>query len=541
MKPKNKFNKFEGKRDKFSSGFNKRFDDREVKKFNVRIISEIINLKDGDFFRGNVKILRKSQPGPVIFTISDGYASVDAVTKESSFNEGEIVELEGEVKERAGRLQVEIESIKKSDFDFAKIIEKNSNPKEIPFSIKSDRLEKLRPRFIAIAKRIRRAVLENQSILIRHHADSDGINAGIAIEQACSMLMKEVGINADYNLYRSPSKAPFYEITDVLRDIVFTKRLLESHGQKKPLILVLDNGSTPEDVLGLKTLNSLGFEVIVVDHHNPVVIKDKKTAVDPYLSLHLNPYIEGLDSQTSAGMLAYELARLIYSEYKNQSLPAVAAISDRCDIKETEEYIKNSGRTRQELEKMGIAIDFLAYHLRFDSGETIFEEVYNNKEFVDIIVEEVKQGVETQLQSTLPYLRSQDIEGVIFSYIDLEKYTLRFTYPNPGKVIGLIHDQVASKNEGKPVITLGCLSEMVIVRATKPILPVDKPILPVDKIIKKLKKDIPQANVSGGGHECAGAIKFVSAHFTEILENIKQQVKDLNYLANSPDEERCDL
>ena len=76
-------------------------------------------------------------------------------------------------------------------------------------------------------------------------------------------LMKKVGINADYNLYRSPSKAPFYEVSDVFRDVVLSKRLIEGHGQRKPLIIVLDNGSTPEDVLGLKVLHSLGFEIIV--------------------------------------------------------------------------------------------------------------------------------------------------------------------------------------------------------------------------------------------------------------------------------------
>jgi len=516
---------FRDQRD-FKRPFKEKFE--RYDKFRGKEVSNIIELKDGDYFKGNVKILRKTQPGPVIFVISDGYASVDGVIKESNYKEGDVVSLAGEVKERAGKLQVEIESISKSDFDFNKIIEKNSEPILKPFSIKSERYEKLRPYFIKIAKRVRRAVLENQSILIRHHADSDGINAGIAIEQSCRMLMEKLGINPDYNLYRSPSKAPFYEITDVLRDIVFTKRLLESHGQKKPLIFVLDNGSTPEDVLGLKTLKSLGFEVIVLDHHNPVIIKDKKTAVDPYLSFHLNPYIEGLDSKTSAGMLAYELGRLIYDKYDNPALPAVAGISDRCDIKETEEYIKNSGKTKQELEKIGVAIDFIAYNLKFDSGETIFEELYKNSDFVNVINEEVKKGIETQLQSTLPYLRTQEIEGVVFSYIDLEKYTLRFTYPNPGKVIGLIHDTVIPQNEGKPIITLGCLAEMIIVRATQP-------ILPVDKIIKKLKKDLPQANVSGGGHECAGAIKFVSAHASEVLENIKQQVKDLKYLDKKED------
>ena len=38
------------------------------------------------------------------------------------------------------------------------------------------------------------------------------------------------------------------------------------------------------------------------------------------------------------------------------------------------------------------------------------------------------------------------------------------------------------------------------------------------------------ANVDGGGHECAGTNKFVSAHLTPILENIKQQIRDLKLL-----------
>jgi len=512
----------------FDKSFKKPFRDK-FQGFHGRELSSIIELNDGDYFKGNVRILKKTQPGPVIFVVSDGYASADAVIKDSNLKEGDVVFLEGSVKERAGKLQIEIEHITKSNFDFKGIIDKNSEPINKEFSIKSERYEKLRPYFIQIAKRIRKAILENQSILIRHHADSDGINAGIAVEQSCKMFMEKIGVNPEYNLRRSPSKAPFYEITDVLRDIVFTKRLLEKHGQKKPLIFVLDNGSTPEDVFGLKTLKSLGFEVIVLDHHNPVIIKDKKTAVDPYLSFHLNPYIEGLDSKTSAGMLAYELGRFIYEKYENLALPAVAGISDRCDIKETEDYIKNSGKTRHELEQIGVAIDFIAYNLKFDSGETIFEDLYTNPAFVAVLNEEVTKGIETQLQSTLPYLRTQEIEGVIFSSIDLEKYTLRFTYPNPGKVIGLIHDTIIPQNEGKPVITLGCLAEMIIVRATQP-------ILPVEKIIKKLKKDIPQANVSGGGHECAGAIKFVSAHFSEVLENIKQQVKDLHYISKEEKE-----
>ena len=485
--------------------------------------SGIINLRDGSSYSGSVKIMRKTQPGPVIFTVSDGYGNIDAVIKDSEYEVGDVVEICGRINERAGRLQLEIEKLRKSNFNFEPVLDKNSDPVNTTFSIESERFEKLRPYFQKISKRIRRAIIENQPILIRHHSDSDGINAGMAIEHSCQMLMEKIGLNPEHNLFRSPSRAPYYEISDAFRDAVLTKRIIEGHGQKKPLIIVLDNGSTPEDIFGLKTLKSLGFELIVVDHHNPVIIENKKTSVDPYLSLHMNPYLEGLDSQTCAGMLAYELGRWICEEYSNPPLPAVAGISDRCVIEETDRYIEKSGKSRKELEEIGTAIDFMAYHLKFDAGKGLFEELYNTPELVKAINEEVRKGITTQLESTLPYLRTQNINGVILSTIDLEKYTMKFKYPTPGKIIGLIHDNVSIGKEHLPVITIGYLTDMIIIRATKP-------VLPVAKMIKTIKKDIPYSSASGGGHECAGAIKFVPAHLNEILEDIKKQIRELNYI-----------
>lgn len=482
--------------------------------------NNILDLKSGDYFKGVAKILNKTQPGPVIFTLSDGYGTVDGVIKESDFEADNVVFVSGPVNSRAGKLQIDIKTIKKSVTNFDQIVEAKSEPVRTEFSIKSDRYEKMKPLFLKIAKKVRKAILDNQPILIRHHNDSDGINAGLAIEQACKKLMIKIGLNPDYNLFRSPSKAPFYDTGDVFRDIIMAKRLTNNFNQKNPLILVLDNGSTPEDIFSFRFLKESGFDCIVIDHHNPVVIENGKSAVCAYLSMHLNPYLFGLDSRTSAGMLCYELARFINEDFENPIMPAVAAISDRCVIKETEEYIANSKMKPEELKKFGIAIDFLAYNLNFDPGKGMFEELYKNYKLVDLINEAVTKSVDKQLQSTLPYLRTMDINGVTFSYIDLEKYTLRFTYPTPGKVIGMIHDIVAEGKDNMPVLTIGYLSDMIIIRA-------NKPVLPVQQIIKKLQKEMPQANVDGGGHEIAGTIKFVPAHLTSIIEWIKNELKEL--------------
>jgi RecJ-like exonuclease len=494
------------------------------RKFSVKkenLITSLATAKDGDYFDGIVKITRKAKPGPVIFSVTDGERTLDAVTKDSDFDVEDIVKLSGPVSERAGKLQIEIKSIVKETADFDTILDEKSTPKRDDFSISSERYESMKPRFLEIAKRIRKAVLSNQPILIRHHNDSDGINSGLAIEQACRGLMDRVGINPDHNLFRSPSKAPFYEVTDVFKDIGSAKRLVDGHNQKSPLILVLDNGSTPEDSFAFKILNALGYEAIVIDHHNPVIMENGKTSVCPYLSYHLNPYMFGLDSQTSAGMLCYEMARFIDEQFQSPLMPAIAAISDRCNIPETDAYIQNSGATKDDLTKIGVAIDFVAYQMKFDSGKGVFEELYRTPEMVELINRKVKEGIDTQLMSTLPYLRTQEINGVIFSYIDLEKYTLRFTYPTPGKVIGMIHDKVAEGKEKFPVLSIGYLSDMIIIRATKP-------VLPVQKIIETLQKELPEANVDGGGHEMAGTIKFVPAHLTTIIEKIKDMLKKLD-------------
>ncbi len=477
------------------------------------------SLKNGDTFSGDVKIIKKSKPGPVVFIVTNGLGAIEAVTKDSDYNAGQVVYIEGTVNEHRGKLQIELDNIKKSNTDFDAIMLEKSAPVRTEFSIESERYKKMRPVITQIAARIRKAILEGQPIMIRHHSDADGITSGINIEHACQGLMQDLGIDTRYLLFRSPSRAPFYSAGDVLRDLVLSKRFVEADSNIKPLVIVVDNGSTPEDAFGLSTLKTLGYEAIVIDHHNPVVIDENGvTSVDKYLTCHLNPYKLGLDSKTSAGMLTYEIARFIWENYDDPKIPALAAIADRCEIPETELYITNAQASREDLAKIGTAIDYVSYQLKNDPGKGVYEEIIGNTEFVELINIEVRKGVETQLQSALPYLRTQEINGIVFSTIDVEKYTMRFTFPTPGGVISRIHEITVGENENSPVLSLGYVEDMIIVRA-------NQPILPVQKIIEHLKQKFPSANVDGGGHEMAGAIRFVSAHRDNLLEEIKEMLK----------------
>ena len=131
-----------------------------------------------------------------------------------------IVKIIGEVMMRNNQSQIEVDSLAvltDEDADAVKLrIEKaldaRSEPENIPLLVKSDVLEKLRPEMKKIAKIIREAVFTSQPIILRHHADADGICSAVAIEQAVVSLIKESGgdFDADHFLFkRAPSKAPF--------------------------------------------------------------------------------------------------------------------------------------------------------------------------------------------------------------------------------------------------------------------------------------------------------------------------------------------
>ena len=212
----------------------------------------------------------KQTSGPTIFTLVDG----DGIASGAAFVEagvraypevqlGDIVSIMGEVMQRNSQIQVEVSSLAVMTGDEALHVREEidltldirAEPTELPLLVESTVLAALVPAMRKVARRIRKAVFMGQPILVRHHADADGISAAVSLEQAVIALIRENGgdFDSDYFLFkRAPSKAPFYEIEDITRDLDFSLKDLARYGQKLPLIILMDNGSTEEDIPSLK-------------------------------------------------------------------------------------------------------------------------------------------------------------------------------------------------------------------------------------------------------------------------------------------------
>ncbi|MCX6696168.1 MAG: OB-fold nucleic acid binding domain-containing protein [Methanoregula sp.] len=485
----------------------------------------------------------KQTSGPTIFTIVDesGTQNVAAFVEAGvrAFPEVEleaIVRVIGEVMMRNNQLQIEADVITALSGDeettvrvrIEKALDARSEPENILPLVKSDVLERLRPEMQKVAKIIRKAVFTAQPIILRHHADADGICSAVAIEQAVVSLIKESGgdYDADYFLFkRAPSKAPFYEIEDITRDLDFSLKDHARYGQKMPLVLLTDNGSTEEDEASYKIASVYDLPFIVIDHHHP------DATIDKYLVAHVNPYHVGGDFGITAGMLGTEVARMINPKVEKliRHLPAIAAVGDRSEAPERALYLAliRDEYSEQACKDIALALDYEQFWLRFNDGREIIKDILNllgnterHKKLVNLLVEGANTMIEDQMSASMPHVvpRVLPNEARLF-LLDVEIHAHKFTFPPPGKTSGEVHDRLCKQNVGEPVVTIGFGPDFAVLRSRGV-------LMNIPRMVRELHNEIPGGGISGGGHLVVGSIKFVEGMRTVVLEALIKKIGD---------------
>lgn len=489
--------------------------------------------------QARVENQRQIPRGPKVFTLLDETGLIEAAAFNLDYLEeiqnGDIVEVIGEYSIHRGVEQIEISDLfiveeaytKAFKRKMEKLLETRSQPPDISFLISSETLEMLKPKFISIAKRLRRAILELQPIIIRHHADCDGIVSGIALEVALRDLWCQSYGYSDEDklrhiLKRTVNKPPFYDPLDAVRDLDFSLSDQDRFGDKLPLIIILDTGSSEESLFSYKLMETYGIEVMVVDHHFP------DPTVQEMIQTHLNVYFVGGDYNICAGMLGVELARFISPDVTNtiSHLPAIAGVGDHVEGAELIQYIKLAKEkeySKDYLADIAIAVDYQAYFLKFSPGRILLGDLLGLEgkqekqiNFVKLLATEARTHLEAQLQISLEYV-VEDIlpNGVHLAILDVENYASRFDYPPPGRITGSLFDHLAKKYEKNSLVTIGLGPDFAIFRSQN--VKLDFP-----RLVKKCAKRLPHAGVEGGGHEVVGSLKFIAGARKEVTENIRE-------------------
>lgn len=390
------------------------------------------------------------------------------------------------------------------------------------FLIRSEILEKLKPKFLQAAELIKNAIAESRPIILKHHADCDGYVGAIALQRAISPLVARKHRNAPWHYFkRTASRAPYYDYTDALKDISMSLDNIQH--QKPPLIIIVDTGSTSQDLLSLKRIAQYGITTIVIDHHKPTM-ENNKSVVEQNVDLFINPHLVGGDNNLCAGMLGVELARFLTKTPNLEHLPAIAGICDKSKGADLDQYVelaKKKGYSKEFMEQLGQCIDFDAYYIgRMSSDnieEILFASMEQQKHFVEIIKSKIEERKAAVIKSADKYAITHDFEKFAIVEIEIQDILDFRTYPPSGKAAGIIFAHTKQKSD-KPVIVLGCGRDFITIRS-------NIPEFDLNIMIEKLSAKLPHAQLSGGGHAVAGTIRFIEKSKQEVLDFVVEYLK----------------
>lgn len=486
-------------------------------------------------------------PGPTVFYLVDGtgtlalkaFAGPGARAYEE-IEEGNAIRASVSIEEFKDELEGEIIDIVKISEDERKALLKKISDMERDraridppkFLVKSPILDKLRDSFIKAATEIRLAIIQNRPIIVRHHNDADGYSSGYSLEKAILPLIEKQhgGGKSAWEFYtRAPCSAPFYEIDDSIRDTANSLRNVAKFSNKMPLVIIADNGSSQEDLFGIKQGKVHGMDFIVIDHHF-----FEKDVITPEVLVHINPFLVGEDgAKYSAGMLCSELARFIYDKVDNvESIAAMAGLADRIDNPEVmQSYLslaEKKGYSKKMLGEIATVIDFVSAKLRFMEAREYIEVLFGEpmdkqKDLVSLMSPYIRNLENKGLKIAISNSKIEKIGKTSLQSMEIEETFPGFGfYPKPGKVVGLLHDHARDEKKISSLVTVGLMSSAITIRAT------DEANFSVHDLITTLNSKLPDAFVEGGGHKNAGSITFLPYKKKEVFEILKSFIRSRN-------------
>lgn len=481
--------------------------------------------------------------GPTLFMVADGTGTLAlkgfdgaGVRAYPEVNEGDAIDALVKLQEYNGELEGEIKKMhkltateqKKMHEHIENEFRKNAKPTNTSFMVPNPLLDKLKDKYIEAATEIRMAILRGRPIIVRHHNDCDGYSAGYTLERAIIPLIEEHHTDpkaAWEHFARAPCAAPFYEIEDSIKDTARSLSNVAKFSEVMPLIIIVDNGSGMEDLLGIQQGRVHGAEFIVVDHHF-----FEKDVISEHVLVHINPFLVGEDGSTySAGMLCAELAKFINPKTERiDHIPAMAGFADRIKNPQVlEEYMKIAaakGYTQEMLYDIGGLIDYISSKLRFMEAREYLEAVFGEdmekqKALLAVMVPHIRRLEANGLEIARSAAQREKIHETTFVILPIEETFSRGTYPKPGRCVGLLHDWIQANEQVTNLVTIGLLMDAITIRAT------DAANFSVHDFLAQVKEILPEAFAEGGGHKNAGSIKFVPAQQKHVLNALRAYIK----------------
>ncbi len=397
--------------------------------------------------------------------------------------QGTLVDVQGEINgERINPAVVVMLEGKEADDAYQKITDNIEINADSPSLLNDEVTEKLWPQLKETAKKLVCARKLGRMVLLRFHGDADGVCGAFAINDIVRCKSYQ-------------QNAVVYSVRDALRDI-------SGIGQEtRPLVILLDFGSSDQSLDGLKLLEAAGIEYLIIDHHPPgeeVV----KRAITPFL-------VTENGSRYCAGYLASEIAVACgMDREKAMDLAATACSGDKSRIIEHGE---------KEVKK-AMVLDFLAAHTSFGNNLEFYKNVMDKDELFYSISNQAEEAIDEATQKVrIKEIKEGEVRIVHFA---LENIVKKGEWPPAGKITTRIFEE--KMNDG-PVVVIGYNERTLILRLNED---AEKMGLGANLLAEEMQKSMGDFVEGGGGHIRAGAIRVRQGFAKEVLSQLIEKIKE---------------
>ncbi|MBU1681884.1 hypothetical protein KKE38_03625 [Candidatus Micrarchaeota archaeon] len=401
---------------------------------------------------------------------------------ETEIPQGSLVEVEGEINgDVINTSLVIILEGKEADDAYQKIKNNVQIGADAPSLLKDEVTEKLWPQLKEAARKLICARKLGRMVLLRFHGDADGVCGAFAINEVVRCKSYQ-------------QNAVVYSVRDALRDI-------SGIGQEtRPLIILLDFGSSDQSLDGLKLLEAAGIEYMIIDHHPPGK-EVAKRAITPFS-------VTDNGSKYCAGYLASEIAVACGMEIeKAMGLAATACSGDKSNIIEHGE---------KEVKK-ALVLDFLAAHTSFGNNLEFYKNVMDKAELFYSISNQAEEAIDEAVGKVrIKETKEGDLNIVHFA---LENIVKKGEWPPAGKITTRIFE--GKMNDG-PLVVIGYNERTLILRLNAE---AEKMGLGANLLAEEMQKCMGDFVEGGGGHIRAGAIRVREGFAKEVLNQLIEKIK----------------
>ena len=478
---------------------------------------------------GEVVGIRQTS-GPTVFELQDESGTVDCaafveagVRAYPEVDEGEFARLDGEVRERRGELQVETEDLAVLDGEEGEAVEQRladalddeARPDAVSPLADDETVEALSDELVEAATEIRKAVLTERPVIVRHANTADGYLAGSALERATLPLVTDQHRRADaqYHYFdRRPLEGGVYDMDDATKDASTMLDNRARHDEALPLFVFVAAGGTRESLDGFDLLNVYGAPTVVVDD---IEVDGAVTdAVDAVVSPSLADAPD-----TTATTLAANVAAHVNAEVRDDlgHLPAVSFWEDAPEayVELASEAGYNADAVTQLREAVALEAHYQSYE---DKRELITDLVFGDDEsdvggLAGHVAEQFREKVDEEVGTAEANLDYRTVDDAEIALLDTDAYSHQYEFPPET----LLLDELYRSVRGEVAAVVGIATDTLYVRTDADV--------DLHTLVADIDEDVPEGGVTTRSVR-DGSVRYLAGERESVLDATLSRLAD---------------